>query len=90
MSGSWLGDSSYRNDFQNPKNHVSASKKPKQPETPRKRLKDDDDASSSKLNNPSSHFSSFITIKKLHTGLITKEKVPNVLLKFCSKLQISL
>ena len=41
MTGSWLGDSSYRNQYQNPKNHVSAPKKSKAkiPETPRAKLK---------------------------------------------------
>jgi hypothetical protein len=32
MTGSWLGDSSYKNQYQNPKNHVSSEKKIKKNE----------------------------------------------------------
>lgn len=32
MTGSWLGDSSYKNQYQNPKNHVSSEKKIKKSE----------------------------------------------------------
>lgn len=64
MTGSWLGGSSYRDQYQNPKNHVSAPKASKNSYTASNKGDKSVDLSMSAHKNPSSHFRIFFSIKK--------------------------
>ena len=61
MTGSWLGDSSYRNQYQNPRNHVS---KEKGSSLSHSQCLSRTDESRVSYKNPSSHFSSSILMQR--------------------------
>jgi hypothetical protein len=63
MTGSWFGKSSYKDQYQNPKNHVSKSKGDKLEQSQELTKSEVSNASQK---NPSSHFSTFLMTQKPH------------------------
>ncbi len=65
MTGSWLGSSSYRQQYQNPKNHVSSRKETKG--SNKSLMGSQKSVELSSFGSPSAHFSSLFITQKLHT-----------------------